>query len=119
MFKEFKKVIKDTEILSRLLEVEDAVKEYATATDDEKDDIKNWMVDVISSDCKHDAQTEDYDGVVCGICHAYTECYADMDEDGMMVTSNYEWSSADLETLYKEPISKLSLKCMDVIKGNV
>lgn len=117
MFNEFKKVIKDTEKLSRLLEVVKAVKEYETATPDERDDIKNWLVDVIVSDCNHDECTEDYDGLACEVCHAYTECYAEMDEDGNMMTHTYDWSNSDLDTLYKESISKLSLKAMDVIRS--
>jgi len=117
MFKGLNKVIKDSEKLARLIEIDEAVKEYATASAEDREDIKNWLVDIIASDCNHDVTTDDYDGVVCEVCHAYTECYAEEDEDGIMITHNYDWSSSDLDTLYKESISKLSLKAMDLIRG--
>lgn len=118
MFKELEGIVKETKKLKLLQEIEEATKEYSQVSDSEKEDIRDWLVDLVASDCEHDVVDQDSEQAVCEICHASTYMFVEPDEDGLMIEHYGEWTTHKT-SLERETTSLLSIKAMDIVKGQL
>lgn len=118
MFDELKGIAKASVKLNTLKEIDEIAKNYHNYTQEERDDAREWLADLINTDCQHEVTSQDIEGSVCDTCYAYTDVYMAQDEDGNYMTEYGEWETR-YSLLKKDQLKMLCEKAFDLIRSTL